>query len=494
MVVEDSKPIVRDIIKKIKSVNREITVDTAYDGESALNMLETMKPDILFTDIKLPLMDGLTLIQKAKSIYPSLKCVIISGYGDFEFTHKALKLQVDEYILKPVDLEIFRKNLTELICEINQNTIIKQEQLISNILNRKKTDREDVELPKHYALLVIRSGIIPKYSEMLTKDDIYKLLGIPASDGSVWVVDTKFDGEKVILYDLSRYSEKEIRGQSETVFQILNKARLQLNIMCSDKLSDIDHLYTQYMVLSNSLSSTVVLEQPGIYNSSASYSNFSLAKLNEEAAILRKRMESSVRNNLSGDFHTELNRNIRAWEQNHYPVIFVRRFLLIILDETLSSLGNNDQLLLEDPNSQVDIILSDCNSYRDLEAKLFEYYDILINAGNEKSGSPKELVGKIEIYLRNNIYGNLTMQNISDEFKLSPSYISRLMKMYYNVSPMDYYNKLKIEEAKKLITEHHEMLVKDIAEILGFSDQHYFSKVFKMRYGLSPMDIKNKTV
>jgi two-component system, response regulator YesN len=53
---------------------------------------------------------------------------------------------------------------------------------------------------------------------------------------------------------------------------------------------------------------------------------------------------------------------------------------------------------------------------------------------------------------------------------------------------------LKFGEAKKLLTEHHEMLIKDIAEILGFTDQHYFSKVFKMQYGISPADFKNKVV
>ncbi|MNJ80116.1 HTH-type transcriptional activator Btr [compost metagenome] len=67
------------------------------------------------------------------------------------------------------------------------------------------------------------------------------------------------------------------------------------------------------------------------------------------------------------------------------------------------------------------------------------------------------------------------------------------MKNYYNDSPIEYYNKLKIGEAKKLLTEHQEMLVKDIAEILGFYDQHYFSKVFKLYHGLSPVDYKMKS-
>ena len=80
MVVEDSKPIVRDIIGKIQSIRPDIKeIVVTYDGVSALDMLKKQKPDILLTDIKMPMMDGLELISKAKEIYPELKCVVISG-------------------------------------------------------------------------------------------------------------------------------------------------------------------------------------------------------------------------------------------------------------------------------------------------------------------------------------------------------------------------------------------------------------------------------
>lgn len=493
MVVEDSKPIVRDIVKKIKLFNPDIDdIEIAYDGEKALNVLKTNKPDILFTDIKLPQMDGLTLIQKAKSLYPSLKCVIISGYDDFEFTHKALKLQVDEYILKPVDAEDFRKIMTNLTAEINNNTVMRQEELVSSILNKNKVYTDEVDLPKNYMISVVRIGVIPKFSGMLTKDEIYTSLGISGSDGSILIANTKFVCEKVILYDLSRHSEEIIKEKNEAAFQKLAVIHSQLNMMCSGKLSDVRTLAEQHMDLSNILSSSILLDKSGIYNDASIISQHSLTKLNSETILFKKKIESVLRNRSLNDVHAEISRNIRAWEKSEYPLIFIRKFLMAMLDEISTLIGNDERLPLEDPNYQIDRILSDCKSYSDLEDKMVEYYNIFIQGRNEKSGSPIEIAGKVEKYLRDNIYGNLTMQDISDEFKLSPSYISRLMKMYYNNSPMDYYNRLKIEEAKMLLSENPDMLVKDIAEILGFNDQHYFSKVFKLQYGLSPVDYKNK--
>ncbi len=493
MVVEDSKPIVRDIVRKIRLFNPDIAnIEIAYDAEKALDLLKISKPDILFTDIKLPQMDGLTLIQKAKSLYPSLKCVIISGYDDFEFAHKALLLQVDEYILKPVEAEDFRKLMTNLIAEINKDAVIMQEEMISNILSENEIDTGKADLPDNYMISVVRSGVVPKFSGVLTKDEICSSLGMSSYDGSILIANTKFVCEKVIMYDLFRYSEERIMEQNRAVFQKLTGIHSQLNMICSGKLSDIEGLAEQYMNLSNNLSNLIFLNKSEIYFGVTPLSHGSLTKLNSEAIVLKKKLDSVIRNRSLYDVHAEISRIIREWEKNEYPIIFIRRFLMDMLDVTYTLLGNNARLPLDDPNYQLDRILSDCRSFSDLEDKVLEYYSIFLQGRIEKSGSPMETAGRVEKYLRNNIYGNLTMQDISDKFKISPSYISRLMKMYYNDSPMNYYNRLKIEEAKTLLSQNPDMLVKDIAEILGFNDQHYFSKVFKMQYGLSPVDYKNK--
>jgi YesN/AraC family two-component response regulator len=180
---------------------------------------------------------------------------------------------------------------------------------------------------------------------------------------------------------------------------------------------------------------------------------------------------------------------MRVWDEHCYPVAYVKKMLLIIFG-IIARMDISIQVMLEDPNIWVNRILCDCKNYHDLEQKMSEQYELWINDQCIKPGSHKEIADQIEKYLRLHIYGNLTMQDIADEFKLSASYISRIMKKYYNISPIEYYNKLKIVEAKRLITEHQEMLIKEIAEILGFYDQHYFSKVFKKYHGLSPLEYK----
>ena len=77
----------------------------AENGEDALEKIEALEPDLILTDIRMPYMDGLTLAERVRQKYPSMKIVIFSGYDDFEYAKQAIKLNVTEYILKPVNVE-----------------------------------------------------------------------------------------------------------------------------------------------------------------------------------------------------------------------------------------------------------------------------------------------------------------------------------------------------------------------------------------------------
>ena len=74
----------------------------ASDGEIALPLLQTTRPDVLITDIRMPFMDGLQLCKIIRERMPSIKIIILSGHDEFEYAQKAIELGVTEYLLKPV--------------------------------------------------------------------------------------------------------------------------------------------------------------------------------------------------------------------------------------------------------------------------------------------------------------------------------------------------------------------------------------------------------
>ena len=140
MVVDDEAMHLMNLIGMIQILKPSYIIFSAKDGRQALEIMHTFQVDLLITDIRMPNMDGLTLISRAKSMYPDLYTVILSGHGEFEYARKAIDLDVDGYLLKTLDqedlikimddLERKQRNRQELRrCEQAQQQVIEQIQM-----------------------------------------------------------------------------------------------------------------------------------------------------------------------------------------------------------------------------------------------------------------------------------------------------------------------------------------------------------------------------
>lgn len=115
IVVEDEELILQSILRKIKRLSMPWKIiGTAEDGQTALSLIQMSPPDVLMTDIRIPVMDGLELIDRVNYEFPSVKKVIISGYNDFEYTRKAICTDVFDYLLKPVKTAEFQAMMERL--------------------------------------------------------------------------------------------------------------------------------------------------------------------------------------------------------------------------------------------------------------------------------------------------------------------------------------------------------------------------------------------
>ncbi|HHY64506.1 MAG TPA: response regulator [Clostridiaceae bacterium] len=113
VVIIDDEPIIRKGLSKIINWSQfscEISGE-ASDGASGLELIKQVKPDILLTDIRMPKVDGLTMIRQAKEIVPDCIIIILTGYRDFNYAQEAIRLGAFDFILKPTKIE----ELTEVI-------------------------------------------------------------------------------------------------------------------------------------------------------------------------------------------------------------------------------------------------------------------------------------------------------------------------------------------------------------------------------------------
>ena len=155
LLVDDEEDVVRTIMVKTdwESLGYRV-IGYAHNGVEALEIAEEYQPDVVMTDIKMPYMDGLTLGRKLKEMYPSVKIILFSGFDDFEYAKEAIKLEVEEYLLKPVDpseiSEIFRR--------------------IRDTLDKQRNERQNMDKLKEYYLQFFLN-----ITEMLKSESIYAL-------------------------------------------------------------------------------------------------------------------------------------------------------------------------------------------------------------------------------------------------------------------------------------------------------------------------------
>lgn len=114
IIVDDEPMIKRTLHKLINHSPLFSVIGEAEDGLEAMELVESLRPDIIFTDIRMPVMDGLELIKRVKLFDPSVEIVIISGYDEFSYAQQALRFGIADYLLKPIDPEVLKATLEAL--------------------------------------------------------------------------------------------------------------------------------------------------------------------------------------------------------------------------------------------------------------------------------------------------------------------------------------------------------------------------------------------
>ena len=139
IVAEDEELLLTNLVQKIQKADPDFLVaGTAQTGDQALALVEKLSPDLVIKDIRMPVMDGITLLTKVREQFPFTKFIITSGFSDFEYAKKAITLKVSDYLLKTVDSEELKEALSKIKQEfqismvdyINQLRIDKAKELL----------------------------------------------------------------------------------------------------------------------------------------------------------------------------------------------------------------------------------------------------------------------------------------------------------------------------------------------------------------------------
>lgn len=159
LIVDDEVFIRKGIVKLLEQFHKSVTgTEEAKNGEEALRLMAAFQPDIVITDIQMPVMNGLELAAAVRDRYPDVELIILTGYAEFEYVQQALRYQVADYLLKPVTkigleevlMRIMLKDPAKWATQLENDSIraLKQTaaELVKHVFAENKTEAERILL------------------------------------------------------------------------------------------------------------------------------------------------------------------------------------------------------------------------------------------------------------------------------------------------------------------------------------------------------------
>ena len=505
-------------------------VGSATDGQEGLRKAVELEPDIVITDVIMPLMDGLAFMEAAHKSIPRTRFIITSCHDDFNYVRKALSMNAVGYVLKPIvasDLQEVvektvaaceaekRKSLSDEYLEkrLKENLPALRDELLRNIAYGNLPDEGAVWDNIAFLGLEIARGMV--FSVLYIEVDEYEGLSTSLSirDRHLLLVGVKF----LIQENLSRRSRGYVVPVDESHVAVLVTDRKQDNAPQQYKnLVDLASVLSDELKRDFSLSVTIgasapvesLLEVERCFSQAkeAVRIKFQLGKgqvilgedvlQSENCAEYRSdQMLQALKTLLfSGDpsgvdgyveelIQTNGGRISEAYTQ--FVCISALNFsqlVLMDLNESLNSvLGPDNRLFERLHRMETAVQIKDC-----MKETLTKIQTFVTNRTNLRN---RHVVNKIEELVRERYATDLSIGGIAHEIYLSPSYASFIFKQENGISFTEYLTKYRIEKSREALKNPNYKIF-EVAEMVGYNNKSYFCALFKERTGMTPKEYR----
>lgn len=495
VVVEDEPIILKNTIQKIKDASPFFDVaGSAKNGRDAIHVIESVTPDVLFTDIRMPKMDGLELIRQIKDLYPNMHIIILSGYNDFEYAQQAIKLGVKDYLLKPLKIDYLKELLESVKTRLDSITSnIEREILFSGLNTPVSNNKLPYTLKNtHFSIVLLCIGHlcnqissstqISFFSDVWSKIDWTHIL---PQDVHWWIIDEKQPNQKFLILS----SESSMNDLSQFALQVKDSlsailAPFPVYICINYTPISYSEIWFRALELRFLLNQGLVIGKSMVITPSAS-NNARLPPAILDIAFQNK-ISTLINQGNKVLLQRELNLQFNKWEHSNYPQMWVEN----VLHQLVKLFQRQFSSITEEEIFQIEYELKEKLSISpDFSCICKDILNILnsnLSSVCDEKDDMKGFIENVKSYVTNNYTSNISIEDIAQKFNINPTYLSKLFKKYLNETPAKYIIKLRISEAKHLMESNPELDIKEICELVGYTDQHYFSRIFKETTSISP--------
>lgn len=524
LVVDDEKLVRQMVMRCIdwKGIGLEI-VGEASSSRMGMELVDSLHPDIVFMDVRMPGMNGLECSKKILEKHPEVKILILSGHDEFEYASEGIKIGVFDYLLKPINAEELQKAAVKV-----RNAILQERNHI------KEYKRYKEELEKHASYIrdrqfwaLVRSHKPEQYLESLEyfgvklTGSIYQtaLVQLEYSEEAeseeekllikmyvreiaedyygdmprVFVIDS--GSEQLII--MNNQSENAIYEKSEELKRYLeNNTDARISIGVGNIYQELVGLRKSYQEAIDALKFQFVSEHEPVicyrdvfpYYDTEQNIGLDMGILHEFGNAIRvsntKKAEEQLENMLL--------RMKKSGKERDQILVYAMQ----ILTEIMKAIS---ELKIEKRSGEMEysVMIEKLFQIKTFE-EIQSYLKSMVNEsckliGTEVSDTEKNLVHKVKDYLAEH-YGDedISLNALAELYFVNSSYLSRVFKEKIGMTFSNYLFELRMNAASSLVLRS-DLKAYEIAERVGISDPHYFSSCFKKYTGMSVSDYRKQT-
>lgn len=516
ILLTDDEQIVTDSLAFIleKNFPSQVEVFKASSGSEAINICRSQKIDIIFMDINMPGLNGLDTISEIKQFNPSAVVIILSAFDKFQYAQEAMSLGAYRYLTKPVNRNLVTQTVRNAMgiidslqgklsndIEIKEklsfvSSIVESDFIYSSIYSGS-ADVKDLhryleyfKIPEtsYFYLCIELNGIGQgkNYETYLTVRDI--LL-----KASACIVGPFMASRIVVFIPFENsMSEDEAficqQGLVREVYSAISvkigtKTKIGAGIISSD-LKDTVRSYNSALKALNSIA-----EIGG--------TSFALQQNETKKTVIDSvQSETHLLNRLNSGDVDGTKSLAQMWLDSLFEarktLDTIRNAVFRVLVTARSSVSEIHKDYANEPAfNNTFAILSSCNDPADfleyVVPQLVECAGIICRNHSQKENP---VVTKAKAYIEAHLSDEISLEQTADEAGVNPFYLSKIFKEETGGNFIDYVNFHRLEKARKLLKEG-ELSIKEISWECGYSDQNYFSKIFRRKFGITPTEYKN---
>lgn len=494
VIVEDEKKIRAGMAGMISKKTPHTVVGEASDGEEGLEVIQRTRPELVITDIRMPIMDGLEMVRRLKEADISCHVIVLSGFSEFVYAKQAISYGVDEYLLKPLTAADIQKALEKIEAKIEEELLLMRgtpesclRELVGGSSNPELLQAFQPGPGMGCFLAAAYLGSMPKeYGDIVQRE----LESLNERFAGLSLYSSTQENNRT-LYALAVGGEELEECKNRIYKRLIRGLEGQKAhpLWACSFFEDEREIPSQAKELQELL--TYGITAPGFagwytreWAASRTWEEF------RSPVKVIQRIKNAVCQEHLDEAGEELEEFLQYFESHQFRKEEIRQGLmrgyLMVLD-LLQELDKRRYQRLQNCNTER--LIREAMTWNEARESCRGMREVLRQESARRQDISNYVILKVLQYIRDHYKEKIVLEQVAEQMGMTPEYLSTLFNREMKENFSVFLKKFRISHAKRLLTGT-QMKIYEVAQEVGYSDAKYFTRVFKEEEGISPGDYR----